>query len=74
MRFNITKAINILAAIIIFFVCLCADSLMDILGPTVFLLVALALVILAFSMLRFTERLGRRYILIGKRRRKAIKF
>ena len=75
MRFNITKAINVLAGAIIFFVCLCADSLMECLSPVACLSVTLGLLTLAYFLLKLTERLGRRYILIGKKRpRKAIKF
>lgn len=75
MRFNITKAINVLAGAIIFFVCLCADSLMECLSPMTCLSVTLGLLTLAYFLLKLTERLGRRYILIGKKRpRKAIKF
>lgn len=75
MRFNITKAINVLAGTIIFFVCLCADSLMECLSPVTCLSVTLGLLTLAYFLLKLTERLGRRYILIGKKRpRKAIKF
>ena len=75
MRFNITKAINVLAGTIIFFVCLCADSLMECLSPMTCLSVTLGLLTLAYFLLKLTERLGRRYILIGKKRpRKAIKF
>lgn len=75
MRFNITKAINVLAGTIIFFVCLCADSLMECLSPVTCLSVTLGLLTLAYFLLKLTERLDRRYILIGKKRpRKAIKF
>lgn len=75
MRFNITKVINILAGAIIFFVCLCADSLMECLSPMTCLFVTLGLLALAYFLLKLTECLGRRYILIGKKRpRKAIKF
>lgn len=75
MRFNITKAINVLAATIIFFICLCADSLMEYLGPVTYLFVTLTLLTLAYFLLKLTGRLGRRYILIGKgKTRKAIKF
>ena len=63
MRFNITKVINILAGAIIF------------LSPMTCLSVTLGLLTLAYFLLKLTERLGRRYILIGKKRpRKAIKF
>lgn len=75
MRFNITKVINVLAGTIIFFVCLCADSLMECLSPMTCLFVTLGLLALAYFLLKLTECLGRRYILIGKKRpRKAIKF
>lgn len=75
MRFNITKVINVLAGTIIFFVCLCADSLMECLSPMTCLFVTLGLLALAYFLLKLTECLGRRNILIGKKRpRKAIKF
>lgn len=75
MRFNITKVINVLAGTIIFFVCLCADSLMECLSPMTCLFVTLGLLALVYFLLKLTECLGRRYILIGKKRpRKAIKF
>ena len=74
MRFNITKVINVLAGTIIFFVCLCADSLMECLSPMTCLFVTLGLLALAYFLLKLTECLGRRYILIGQKRpRKAIK-
>ena len=75
MRFNITKAINILAGAIFFFVCFCAGSLMERLGPVACLFVTRALLTLAYFLLKLTNRLGRRYILIKKREvRKAIRF
>lgn len=75
MRFNITKVINVLAGTIISFVCLCADSLMECLSPMTCLFVTLGLLALAYFLLKLTECLGRRYILIGKKRpSKAIKF
>ena len=65
MRFNITKTINGLAGTI-FFVCFCADSLMERLGPVACLFVTLALLTLAYSLLKLTDRMGRRYILIER--------
>lgn len=66
MRFNITKTINGLAGTIFFFVCFCAGSLMERLGPVACLFVTLALLTLAYSLLKLTDRMGRRYILIER--------
>ena len=66
MRFNITKTINGLAGTIFFYVCFCAGSLMERLGPVACLFVTLALLTLAYSLLKLTDRMGRRYILIER--------
>ena len=68
MKFPITKVLNIAAGIIIGFVILCADGLMETLGGW-FLPVCLLLMSAAYGALWLREQLGRRYILIGRRSR-----
>lgn len=67
MRLNINSVLDTLGFTLFLFCCLCADSLMECLGAAC-LPVMLALYALACYLLRLSDRLGRRCILVGKRR------